>query len=158
MNPLRVWIPGTPVPQGSMRAFAFKRKNGKLGASVTSDNKRTMPWRDTVKAHVNNAMRDAGIAFAPRGVPVTVSACFYFERPADHYGTGKNAGKLKASAPRSMIVKKADIDKLLRAVLDALTGVAYFDDCQVNDVRALRSYVAETHTGLDLLIEWNLLA
>lgn len=39
-------------------------------------------------------------------------------------------------------IKKPDGDKLLRAVLDALTGVAWVDDSQVTDARA-RKRLAE---------------
>ena len=35
---------------------------------------------------------------------------------------------------------KPDLDKLIRAVLDGLTGVAYVDDAQVTLISASKSY------------------
>ena len=48
-----------------------------------------------------------------------LQACFWLPRPKGHFGTGKNAGKLKKSAPLYCSTKP-DLDKLLRAVCDAL--------------------------------------
>ncbi|MCR4339570.1 MAG: RusA family crossover junction endodeoxyribonuclease [Gemmatimonadaceae bacterium] len=52
------------------------------------------------------------------------------QRPAGHYGTGRNAGTVRPCAPE-WPTTKPDADKLTRALLDALTGVAYVDDSQV---------------------------
>lgn len=38
------------------------------------------------------------------------------------------------------MVKKPDTDNLMKAVLDALNGVAYFDDCQVQTICATKRY------------------
>lgn len=63
--------------------------------------------------------------------PVKVDATFYLPRPKGHYGTGRNAGKLKKSAPY-WHTKKPDRDNLDKAVLDVLTSLGYWrDDCQV---------------------------
>jgi len=60
---------------------------------------------------------------------------FQFVRPKSHY-TAK--GALRDAAPRH--VGKPDIDKLCRAVLDALTGIAYADDSQVVALDASKVY------------------
>ena len=49
------------------------------------------------------------------------------QRPKSHFGTGRNAGKLKPSAPKYPAVKP-DVDKLSRAVHDALTIANVIDD------------------------------
>jgi crossover junction endodeoxyribonuclease RusA len=73
--------------------------------------------------------------------PVNLTLRFYFARPKGHFGTGRNAGKLKASAPALPTSQSAgDVDKLARAVLDALTGVAFDDDSQVADLTARKRY------------------
>ena len=46
-----------------------------------------------------------------------------------------------------------DIDKLCRAVLDSLTGVAYLDDKQVARLEASRSLDCESAEGLALTLE-----
>jgi len=47
-----------------------------------------------------------------------------------------------ASVPKSRVrpVVKPDIDKLIRAILDGLTGVAFKDDAQVVKVIASKNY------------------
>jgi Holliday junction resolvase RusA-like endonuclease len=75
--------------------------------------------------------------------PVHVRMTFNLPRPAGHYGSGKNAGKVRASAPREHVTKP-DLDKLARCVLDALTGVVYADDSQVVGINASKCYGAET--------------
>jgi Holliday junction resolvase RusA-like endonuclease len=62
--------------------------------------------------------------------PLHVICRFYMPRPKGHYGTGKNAGKLKSTAPLSHI-KKPDVDNCLKFVLDCLNGIAWEDDCQI---------------------------
>lgn len=44
-----------------------------------------------------------------------------------------------------------DLDKLIRSVLDALTGIAYDDDSQVVEIQAHKSYGEDP--GLDVTIQ-----
>ena len=62
--------------------------------------------------------------------PVKLELTFFMERTKGHYGTGRNAGKLKASAPRHH-TKTPDVLKLARGVEDALTAVIWKDDAQI---------------------------
>ena len=62
--------------------------------------------------------------------PVRVDLECYFPRPKSHYGTGRNADKLKASAPLFHI-KKPDRDNLDKFVLDSMSKIFWLDDCQV---------------------------
>jgi Holliday junction resolvase RusA-like endonuclease len=61
-----------------------------------------------------------------------LEATFYRPRPASHFGSGRNAGVLKASAPPFPTVRP-DTTKLLRAIEDALKGIWYRDDAQIVD-------------------------
>ncbi len=66
--------------------------------------------------------------------PIWMSLHFVFTRPKDHFGTGKNAEKLKPSAPRWPTSKAiGDRTNLLKSVEDALTGIVWKDDSQVVD-------------------------
>jgi Holliday junction resolvase RusA-like endonuclease len=107
---------GTPQPQGSTRAFTPK---GHTRPIITSDNARLKPWRQELAWVAVDAMNKTHQQKAPRGVPISVSLAFYFEKPK----SARKSALWKTSRP--------DLDKLLRAVLDALTGIAYEDDSQV---------------------------
>ncbi len=62
--------------------------------------------------------------------PLRVDLYFYFKRPKAHFGTGRNAGILKTTAP-TYYTSKPDRDNLDKLVLDSLTGVFWNDDAQV---------------------------
>lgn len=114
------FVPGQPATKGSTRSFRHQHS----GAIVTmADCKRLKAW--TVLAR--NAALAAGVQQTTQ--PVGVVCFFYFERPKFHRGVRG----LRPSAPRWHVVKP-DVDKLARAVLDALTGIAYYDDSQVVDI------------------------
>lgn len=65
-----------------------------------------------------------------KNVPVQVSASFVFARPKSHYGRRKGVPYLKDSAPRYCTIR-ADVDKMARALCDAITGPLLVDDSQV---------------------------
>lgn len=133
-DPFAFFVPGVAATKGSTRSF----KHARTGAVVTvGANKRTKSW----EARVALAAREAGIARAPKGEGVRVGVVFTFARPSSHLGTGRNAGKVKASAPAHPTTRAVgDVDKLLRAVLDGLDGIAYDDDSQVTAVHAAKRY------------------
>lgn len=115
MTTTSFFVPGTPAPQGS-------KKHVGNGVMIESS-KHLKLWRAKVawaaKQHIK----------APRAGAIRLDLHFVMPRPKSHYGTGRNADKLKTYAPASH-VQKPDLDKLVRAVGDALTGVAYVDDSQ----------------------------
>lgn len=87
----------------------------------------------------------AGAAYRTRMIPKTepliVGIDFYRARNKTHFGTGRNAELLKASAPPYPITAP-DIDKLTRSVLDAMTGVIYANDSQVVALQVRKLYAA----------------
>lgn len=54
---------------------------------------------------------------------------FVQPRPKGHYRTGKRAGELRNDLPP--FPRRYDLDNLAKAVLDALRGITWGDDCQV---------------------------
>ena len=118
---------GTPIGQGSKRV---------VRGMMIEDAKHARPWRQAIVAEALTAM-DGTLTFPEA---VRVNCIFYFRRPNGHFGTGKNAGIVKENAP-TLKTSKPDIDKLVRAVLDALTiaGVL-LDDRQVASLQALKRY------------------
>lgn len=99
----------------------------------------------TTVAHRNLAVGQVRAAMAGRVAwdgPVAVRATFYMPRPVSHYGTGRNAGVVKASAPVWPVSRnRDDLDKFVRLVGDALVvGGALVDDSQVVVWRAEKRF------------------
>ena len=103
-------------------------------AILTSTSKGLKPWRELIAyqaaAYITEC-KDGDpsclVGFLPKPEAVEVEIRFTFIRPKSHL---KKSGELTKSAPLFKITYP-DIDKLARAVLDALTGVFYEDDSQV---------------------------
>ncbi|ASU86193.1 RusA family crossover junction endodeoxyribonuclease [Nocardiopsis gilva YIM 90087] len=90
------------------------------------------PWRQDVRAAAEDALRleDDPHAFPLNG-PLSVDMVFSVERPKSHFGTGRNAGVLKRSAP-PYPASMPDLSKLLRSTEDALTSAGVWrDDARV---------------------------
>jgi len=132
-EPVSFHVHGEPAPQGSKTVG-----RSKAGAAfVREDNPKTEPWRNAVAAAAAEAMAGR----PPLAGPVELEVVFVFGRPRSHYRTGKLAGQLK---PRAALycAKRPDVDKLVRALGDALTGVVLVDDASIVRLRAEKHYGA----------------
>lgn len=109
-------IPGRPEQQGSKR---------NLGRHSIEANPNLAPWRADAIWRLQKAMQEQMVVQFTG--PVEVVATFVYARPRSHYGTGKNAGKVKPGAPMWK-TSAADLDKLQRAVGDALTQAGVLRD------------------------------
>lgn len=119
-------VAGTPVPQGSKRVWVA---NGK--ARMAEDaGARHSTWRMEITGAARQAMSNVGRFGDPYREPISCALTFKTRRPGNHYGSGRNAEKLKASAP-PFPAKAPDLDKLTRAVWDSLSQVVWVDDGQV---------------------------
>lgn len=165
MTTLSTWIPGVPVPQGSLSAFPITRKDGKPGVRFANKKGAELKeQRERIRLLVGRDMQQNGLPLAPRGA-VVVMATFVLPRPPSHYGTGKNAGTLRSSAPK-WHTSKPDVDKFARALLDSLgcqrvaggksvPGIGYHDDAQVDRIQASKRWVTPGNSpGIDLRLEW----
>ena len=119
MDEIVFYAEGVPAPQGS--------KTHVGGGRLIESSRQVGPWRDAVRRA------------AVEG-PVYLVQVFALPRPKSHYGTGRNSGRVKRAAPSRPPVRP-DLDKLARAVGDALTGVCYHDDAQVVNLCAAKYYV-----------------
>ena len=143
--------PPVPQPRPKIRVIPGKKGRKARGQAYVPSSHPIHEYRDEVAYYAK--ARNGG----PKGLPpkpadgaVGVSIVFTLPRPKSHYGTGRNAGKLKSSAPEHHTGPRADIDNLVKAVLDALTGIIYHDDGQVVRVFAAKHYEeapghADTH-------------
>ena len=133
----KIFIPvrGLPAPQGS------KRHNGH--GIMIENSKKVKPWRQDVRAAAIDHYEGDII-----GRAVEVEIIFLFARPKSHYGTGKNANKLKQKAPEFVTSSATgDIDKLCRSTLDGLSakagGTVIKDDSLVVSLKAVKKYAKE---------------
>lgn len=131
MSRIAFTVLGDPQPQGSK---TIVQRHGKRPV-MREDNPLTEPWRATVAKAAQAVMAGEQL----RTGPLRVTATFVFRRPAGHWGTGRNASRLKRSAPL-YVQTRPDVDKLLRAIGDAITGIVCRDDAQLVIVRAEKHY------------------
>lgn len=148
MTRLQFYVPGTPRPQGSKRPFR-NQHTGRI-QQVESSTK-VKPWRADVRAAAQEAIEGDPDAYLPLwDQPLHVAMNFYFLRPKAHYGTGKNEGLLKQSAPEHY-AQTPDIEKLARAVADALTGIVYADDRRITQLTLFKGWTTN-HPGAEITI------
>ena len=110
---LQFEVMGTPIPQGSKRAWL----NSKTHQVIMTEDAgvRHSTWRNEVTGQARQAMSNIGRFGEPFREPISCSLTFQFHRPLGHYGTGKNAEKVKPSALPSP-TKPPDLDKLTRTI------------------------------------------
>jgi crossover junction endodeoxyribonuclease RusA len=146
-------VVGTPAPQGSKRGFYNKSLNR---VQLVESSAKVKPWRQDVKAAALNAIANQPGAWATLDGPLTVTICFYLTRPRSHYGTGRNAQLLKPSAP-TFPATKPDLDKLIRATLDAIGEAAvWVDDSRVVALEVTKVYAdANSPAGADIAIRFT---
>jgi Holliday junction resolvase RusA-like endonuclease len=130
---IEFFVPGIPATSGSKKAFV----NPKTGrAIVVPDNpEKQNTWMSDVKYYAQKAFNGIPVKREPFMFVMT----FFFPRPQGHYGTGRNAGKVKPSAPKRP-TGRPDLTKLTRAAEDALAGVIWTNDSQVVDQTVSKQY------------------
>lgn len=114
---------GIPIAQGSLRGFV---KGGK--AILTSTAKGLGAWRNQIADAAARAAH--GKTLIPNG-GYEVICVFFLPRPK--------------SLPKRyrFPTKRPDSDKLVRSVLDAVTGIVWRDDAQVVKLIAIKEYANE---------------
>lgn len=111
-----VFVPGTPIPQGSKICV----QNRPIEA-----NPKTKVWRKQLVTVISEAWQ-----LPPLDEPLTVECVFYFDKPQ----------KPKFREP----AVKPDVDKLARNCLDALTqSGAIVDDSRVISLHLEKRFVNE---------------
>lgn len=125
-------VAGKPVAQGSMKAILHKHTKFPM---VKPDNEKALKaWRGKVAEEARDRLPDW--LLKPLDQPVFVSLVFVRERGDDYLKDGvtlrKGARRYPETAP--------DVDKLTRAILDALTGVVFVNDSRVVTLVATKRY------------------
>src|SRR5262245_36927558 len=120
---------GVPRDKGNMRSFW---KRGMKKPIITDSNRNARSWSQLVAEGANRAIGalpvdDRALLFASA---IRLSVAFYLPRPKKYQKRGLGVAHLTAP----------DIDKLVRAILDALTQVAWGDDSQVVELLTTKAY------------------
>jgi Holliday junction resolvase RusA-like endonuclease len=132
-------VDGQPVPQGSVVAHV----HGKRASIHYAQGSGLAVWRNQVTEKARDAWGETVY-----GGPMHIALDFHRQRPRSHYkdlyGTVK---------PQFLIERPTgppDLDKLVRAILDSLTGIVWQDDAQVVSILAAKSYGA--HPGVTITV------
>ncbi|MFE3378809.1 RusA family crossover junction endodeoxyribonuclease [Streptomyces anulatus] len=133
-----VVVRGTPAPQGSKRHVG--------GGRMIESSAGVKPWRDAVTLYAVQA-RLKRRGFVKLTGPLRADMLFTFTRPKGHMGTGRNAGRVRPSAPiRPDVVP--DLSKLARSTEDALTTAGvYQDDALIVEYGQLGKWYTTDHGG-----------
>lgn len=128
-------VRGAPIPQGSVTAHATRRKDGTLFAAVHyASGTKLHAWRRATSIAARSVWGD-DLTYHP----VRLHLIYWMGRPLAHYRT--LAMELRPGFDRMAHEHPPDLDKLVRATMDALTDVVYEDDKQVIELRAQKLYV-----------------
>lgn len=121
---------GAPATKGSTVSFM-----GQHGIVTKTDCKTLAAWTQAV----GWAARAVRVPLMDRDTPIRVVATFMFVKPP-------------SAKTRRFPTVKPDLDKLTRALLDALIGVAYEDDAQVTQLRIEKLYGEAARTDVTVAV------
>jgi crossover junction endodeoxyribonuclease RusA len=141
MPSISFFVPGAPKPQGSKRGYVVKGR-----AVLVESSNGVKDWRGDVKALAQRSKGDI-----PTCVEGAVSMRIVFLMPRPKYLCTKK--RMNDDPPHT---SKPDADKLLRAVMDALTGVMFLDDSQVTRLGVEKKYAAYGDApGANIAVAWG---
>ena len=121
-----------PRPQGSKRH---------VGRGIMVEASRHVgQWRNDVMSAAQQAYQGP-----PLTCDIDLELWFWFPRSKSHYGTGKNADRLKPSAPEKPSNRTfGDLSKLIRSTEDAISASSGYpviaDDSLVTDLTCKKRY------------------
>ncbi len=127
---VEVTVAGGAEPAGSKQPGMSS--TGKM--FVRDANPKSREWKDRVAGAAAEAYTKAAVDAA-----LHFEVTEYRVRPAGHYGSGRNAGIVKDSAP-AYPTTVPDLTKIVRGVEDALTKIVWVDDSRVVSLTATKSF------------------
>ena len=138
MRQFSIYVAGVPQPQGSKTPFAIRKGGAYTGKVAMVEGRRPearanfKSWREGIaqqaRAFVDNHNAACQTPWTPLEGPVLARIEFRLPRPAS------------AAKRVTLPAKRPDLDKLTRAVFDALKGIAIVDDSQIVDMRVSKIF------------------
>lgn len=139
MDTVAFHVAGVPTPKGS---FTRMPNGAMLPAGTNASRKRATDWRMNIRNDAIGAMGER----MPSRQAIRILCEFQLPYPASsirkwQWGWWPN-------------VKQPDIDKLLRMLFDALTGIVWVDDSQVAFVTAHKVYAWNGKPGVHIVCDF----
>lgn len=128
MQKLKFEVPGSPIGQGRPK---FSTINGHAKAY---DPEKSRNYKAYVKLLATQAMKDSG--FTMIDGPCCLDIMAFFEVPKSKSKKFKERALLGLERP----TKKPDIDNIVKALQDALNGLAYKDDSSIVFLSVAKCY------------------
>lgn len=130
MDNVRFWLTGNPKPKGSLTPTKW----GKL----RNASKYTDRWCKDIRLQLEAIFSDRTELFT---CPVECTYTFYIERPK--------------TVKRYFPSIAPDLDKLVRAINDAMTGIIYVDDGLICAQREVKMYARSVPGVMVEVYEWD---
>lgn len=137
MSEIRIVVPGNPVGKGRPRAFQTRGARRTIKMHTPE---KTRAYEDAVALAGKLAMQGR----EPLGGPVAMRLDIFMQIPASWSKAKREAALLGGVMP----ISKPDASNVLKAVEDALNGIAYIDDSQIIDVWVRKRYSHEPRIEL----------
>ena len=125
-------IPGEPKGKGRPRFSTGMTKGGKPFTTVRSPDD-TIVYENLVRLEYERQCH--GIYFE-KDIPVAVEVRAFYQIPKS---VSKKRTKTMLSG-ETRPLKRPDTDNVLKSILDAMNGFAFYDDSQVTDISASKYY------------------
>lgn len=144
-NILTFLVPGPP--HGQERPRVVRRG----GRSITYDPEKSRGYKLLVQFYLTYEMKRAG--WTTEAGPIAVSIDVGYPIPKSYNKSKVNDIECGILRP----TKKPDADNIAKAILDALSGYAYKDDCQVIELvvckrfmtKAYQSHLKENYSAIE---------
>jgi Holliday junction resolvase RusA-like endonuclease len=122
---VKVRVMGKCVEQGSTKSFYIKKLNRVV---TTHSNKNTEKWREDIRHEAKIIQEQTDFYTSDQNTCYRIRLLFLIEKPK--------------SAPKRLrrAMKRPDLDKYIRAVLDALKDVLITDDARVIEIIAGKEF------------------
>ena len=142
MQKLKFEVPGSPIGQGRPK---FSTINGHAKAY---DPEKSRNYKAYVRMLATQAMQETGFERIDGPCNLVIQA--YFEVPKSKSKKFREAALSGLEYP----TKKPDIDNIIKAIQDALNGLAYKDDALIVKLGVVKLY-SEIPRVEVTLIEWD---
>lgn len=138
-EPARLEVYGTPEPQGNKTGFVANGRVVMTEGRRPDSRARFKSWREAVATAAREWQEKNNAPLLEEACRLTVT--FRMPRP-------KSIPK-KRTRPTS----RPDVDKLARAVGDALKGLLYSDDSKVCELIVRKVYAVDVAPGASIMLE-----